>query len=152
MAATQVGIVYSISLRTIRRVIIPDFDSQLNDPKITETGEGIYKMPISNYNTSGGMAGLQAALAGQIGPAGNDLSAICNGQNQVAGIVRADPAIVADTQGFPKGYYMVGSIPSQVQTGTFVDGSGATQPMMQTIVPGWFYNPTNGNFGLTRNP
>lgn len=152
MAATQVGIIYSTSLRTIRRVVIPDFDSQLNDSKITGTGEGIYKMPIATYNTSGGMAGLQAALVNQIGPAGNDLCAVCNGQNQVVGVVRADPAILADTAGLPKGYYMVGSIPTQVQTGTFVDGLGVTQPVMQIISPGWFYNPTTGNFGLTRNP
>lgn len=152
MAATQVGIIYSTSLRTIRRVVIPSFDSELNDSKITGTGEGIYKMPIDTYNSSGGLAGLQTALAGQIGPAGNDLCAVCNGQNQVVGVVRADPAIVADTQGLPKGYYMVQGIPSQIQTGTAVDGLGVTQPVMQTIVPGWFYNPTTGNFGLTRNP
>lgn len=152
MAITQVGIVYSTSLRTIRRIIVPDFDSQLNDSKLLLNGEGLYKMPVANYNASGGMAGLQAALAGQIGPAGNDLCAVCNGQNQVVQVIRADSSMLADTQGLPKGYYMVQGIPSQVQTGTFVDALGASVPLYQSIATGWFYNPTTGNFGLTRNP
>lgn len=152
MAITQVGIVYSTSLRTIRRVIIPDSDSQLNDSRLLLNGEGLYKMPLASYNAAGGMEGLQTALAGQVGPAGNDLCSVCNGQNQVVEVVRADSSIVTDTQGLPKGYYMVQSIPSQIQTGTYVDSLGATVPTYQSIAAGWFYNPANGNFGLTRKP
>lgn len=152
MAITQVGIVYSTSLRTIRRVIIPDFDSQLNDSKLLLNGESLYKMPLANYNSSGGLEGLQAALAGQVGPAGNDLCAVCNGQNQVVEVIRADTSVLTDAQGLPRGYYMVQSIPSQIQTGTYVDLLGATVPTYQSIAAGWFYNPTTGNFGLTKNP
>lgn len=152
MAVTQVGIVYSTSLRTIRRVIVPTADSGLDDSKLLLSGESLYKMPLATYNATGGLPGLQAALAGQVGPAGNDLCAICNGQDQVVGVVRADPAILTDQQSLPRGYYMVGSIPAKVQTGTFVDEFSATQPLYSAITAGWFYNPANGNFGLTRNP
>jgi hypothetical protein len=153
MAITQVGIVYSTNLRTIRRVIIPDNDAQLNDSKITVQGEGLYKMPLATYQAAGGLDGLKAAFAGQVGPAGNDLTAICNGQNQVQGVVRMDTAIVADmARPIANGWYYVQGIPATVQTGTYVDALGATVPIMQTIAPGWFYNPTTGNFGLTRNP
>lgn len=153
MAVSQVGIIYSTALRTIRRVIIPDFDSQLNDTKITTQGESLYKMPLADYNAAGGLDGLKAALAGQVGPAGNDLCALCNGQDQVQGVFRMDTAIAADVaRSIPNGWYYVQGIPAQVQTGTYVDDLGATQPIMQTIAPGWFYNKTNGKFGLTKNP
>jgi hypothetical protein len=152
MAITQVGIVYSTALRTIRRVIIPNSDAALNDGKLLLSGESLYKMALATYNAAGGLAGLQAALAGQVGPAGNDLCAVCNGQNQVAGVVRADTSILTDEQSLPNGYYMVQGIPTQVQTGTYTDALLGVQPIYQTITAGWFYNPNTGNFGLTRNP
>lgn len=152
MAATQIGIVYSTALRTIRRVIIPNTDSALNDSKILLNGESLYKMPLATYNASGGLAGLQAALAGQVGTAGNDLCAVCSGQDQVMGVVRADPAITSDSSILANGWYFVLGIPSLVQTGTQLDLNGATIPTYQAIARGWFYNPTNGHFGLTKNP
>src|SRR5215203_3644155 len=107
MAATQVGIVYSTRLLTIRRIYVPDYDGQLNDPKLYGPGESLFLMPMANYLAAGGADGLRAALAGQVGPAGNDLCAICDGRDFVQYIVRADPSILNDTKGLPKGWYFI---------------------------------------------
>src|SRR5436309_2349520 len=113
MASTMLGLIYSSALKTLRRVVAPDADAALDSAGLLLSGESIYKMPLSSYDTASGLDGLKTILAAQVGPAGNDLCAICNGQNQVVGVVRADTAIPDDTKGLPRGYYMVQSIPSQ---------------------------------------
>src|SRR5215469_6410870 len=46
MARTQWGIVYGTANPHVRRHILPDDDSELNDPRLVGPGEKLIKVPI----------------------------------------------------------------------------------------------------------
>src|SRR5215207_4790989 len=141
MAATQVAIIYSTRLLSIRRIYVPDNDAQLSDPKLTGPGESKFLMPMANYLAAGGLDGLRAALAGQVGAAGNDLCAVLDGRDIVQNVVRADPSLLNDTKGLRKGWYFVEGNPKMVQTGNYVDPiDDQKYPINSAIEPEWTYN------------
>jgi hypothetical protein len=49
MASTLIGVVYNIADSIVRRIIVPDDDSELNLPSHVQDGERMLVLPQSSY-------------------------------------------------------------------------------------------------------
>lgn len=88
MAATKVGIIFSLAQRRRRYMLIPDSDAEL--PLKPQAGEGYVEQPMADYKARGPDAAVQDATGGP------PLSAVCqllDAGSNVLGTVIADPLI-----------------------------------------------------------
>ena len=90
---TKVGIVYATASKIIRRLIVPDNDSELNDPAHVQAGE---TMLIADFNTVPHPLAAPAALMSHLGvaslPSGR-CAAVNPSTSIVEQVLLADPAI-----------------------------------------------------------
>jgi len=129
MAATFVGIVLSIRQNAIRRVIVPDFDAQLDDPSFVGTGERLIKIAMTTYRSWGSPADMKAYIEGQEGASSLDRLCILDGLDRLVAIVRGDyeidgPNILSQ---LPNGYSLIESDLGEI---------GETWPFKQVTIAG----------------
>ena len=94
MAATLVGVVYSVAQKKRRILIVPDDDTQLQDKAWVSNGTAMITLPIAQYQKMGTPPNdVDTWLASQIGAASSDRCAVIDFTGAVASFVKADPAI-----------------------------------------------------------
>ena len=91
MPQSQVVVIYSVSLSSVRRIVHPEDDSQVQGHLFgLQAGEAALVGSLSDYRT----IGPYAMLARYLGrPPVNDRCAIVNAAGIVLGHLRADPTI-----------------------------------------------------------
>jgi hypothetical protein len=89
MAATKVGIIYSLALRNVRAVCLPDHDSEL--PLTPRTGEGYIEQLLPNYQQFGAASAVLAAVGKA--PLSDQCVLIDPNTNFVVATAKLDPAI-----------------------------------------------------------
>jgi hypothetical protein len=65
--ATLVGVVYDIATSTVRRIIVPDHDVQLNDPSCVQPGEAMLTVPMAIYEGFTNAAQISQVVTTQVG-------------------------------------------------------------------------------------
>lgn len=89
--ATLIGIVYSAKGLILRRVIQPDFDSQLDDPAWVQPGETMLRIPIADEVLTRGLS-WEGIVEAKIGQALNSpRCAVVDPQGTVVNVICADP-------------------------------------------------------------
>lgn len=88
MTATKVGILFSVSQRRRRAVILPDSDDQL--PLTPRPGEGYVEQSLADFHTLGPDHAVEQAAGGPPLP---DRCAVVASNGEVVGALAGDPAI-----------------------------------------------------------
>jgi len=123
MARTQWGIVYGTANPHVRRHILPDDDSELNDPRLVGPGEKLIKVPIVQSEDS-------PTFLARIG------AAVC----QDAGVAQLSDMIFAEIDETNTVVMIhVGDAALYSGPNTYINVSRA-------VFPGCTYNPLQNNF------
>lgn len=107
MTATYVGIVVSTRQKTVRRIIVPDTDAELQQPGIVEAGETLLLMPMAIYQSLTDISQVDQWLVGEIGAGLSGRCVILDGRDIVQYIIYADPSILSETKGLPRGWTLL---------------------------------------------
>jgi hypothetical protein len=88
MTATKIGVVYGTKSKIVRRVIIPDDDSELDNPLHVGNGETLEKIPMGPHDH-----GTISKLLGTNPDHNASRCAVVHPSGQVVKAIHADPEI-----------------------------------------------------------
>ena len=89
--SANVAVIYATGSKEIRRIVLPDNDSELNDPALVGKGESMLVVARKTITAPGD---AELAVLAKTGIAPPDpASAVVDAQGNVVGLIAADPAV-----------------------------------------------------------